>query len=59
VAEGTFEKYEPVTGLGEVTGTATEDDVDGIGAGWLGSTAGLIGESFVAAVDRLVEELKS
>jgi len=47
------------TGPGEVTETATEGDVDGIGAGWLGSTAGLIGESFVVAVDGLVEELKS
>jgi hypothetical protein len=55
VAEGTFESV--ATGPGEVTETATEDDVDGIGAGRLGSTAGLIGDA--VAVDGLAEELKS
>jgi hypothetical protein len=54
VTEGTFESVS--TGPGEVAETATDGDVDEVGAGVLSPTAGLTDESFAVVVD---VELKS
>ncbi len=55
MTEGNLESVS--TGPGDMT--ATEGAVDGIGAGSLPPTAGLIGESFAEVVDGMAVEPKS